>query len=162
MPTAVGIIKESTVHLKLFVSFFIVIRVVEQGQCIREKSMVLTAVIQVQPFADSNALSSAYPVMLLRVPLAVYAIIIMGITISFAGIPSIKAKSIIPSSPRSLAKGSRNSEKRASRVMPPTVVFAKIHITSPAGAATLAALPSTKRVLSRTDRISIFPMQGLR
>ena len=34
-------------------------RVVVQGQCIREKSMVLTAVIQVQPLFTSKSLSCA-------------------------------------------------------------------------------------------------------
>ena len=59
IPQTVGTRKDITVHLKLPYSFRIVRRVVVQGQCIREKSMVLTAVIQVQPLFTSNSLSCA-------------------------------------------------------------------------------------------------------
>ena len=44
MPMPVGMAMESRVHLALFVSLPMVRQVVEQGQCIREKSMVHTAV----------------------------------------------------------------------------------------------------------------------
>lgn len=57
-PAANGIINEITVHLALPVSFFIVMSVVAQGQCINENSIILTAVIHVQPFEINNALSS--------------------------------------------------------------------------------------------------------
>lgn len=59
IPQTVGTRKDITVHLRLPDSFRIVRRVVVQGQCIREKSMVLTAVIQVQPLFTSNSLSCA-------------------------------------------------------------------------------------------------------
>ena len=49
-----GMSKEAAVHLRLWVSFLMVMRVVEQGQCIREKSMVHTAVSQVQPFSTNS------------------------------------------------------------------------------------------------------------
>lgn len=55
IPIAVGIITASAVHFQLFVSFFMVSNVVEQGQCIRENNMVLTAVIQVQPWLTNNS-----------------------------------------------------------------------------------------------------------
>ena len=45
---------ERAVHLALPVSLWMVMQVVEQGQCIREKSMVQTAVRQVQPWAMSR------------------------------------------------------------------------------------------------------------
>ena len=58
IPVTVGTRKEATVHFTLWVSFFIVRQVVEQGQCIRENSMVLTAVIQVQPWLTRRSLST--------------------------------------------------------------------------------------------------------
>ena len=48
-PSAVGSRADNAVHLKLPVSFFIVRRVVEQGQWHRENSMTHRAVIAVQP-----------------------------------------------------------------------------------------------------------------
>lgn len=59
IPQAVGIKNESAVHLKLPVSFLIVRQVVAHGKCMREKSMVHTAVTQVHPFASSSVRSSA-------------------------------------------------------------------------------------------------------
>ena len=50
-PKKVGNRKENAVHLKLAVSFFIVISVVEQGQCMSEKTVVQTAVLAVQSLA---------------------------------------------------------------------------------------------------------------
>ena len=55
IPQTVGIKKERRVHFRLPVSFLIVRQVVAQGQCIRENKIVLTAVIQVQPFAVKAA-----------------------------------------------------------------------------------------------------------
>lgn len=46
------------------------------------------------------------------VPVAVYAIIIIGTTVSLAGKPSIKAVNMTPSSPMSFAKGSSAPEKQ--------------------------------------------------
>ena len=54
MPMPVGMAMESRVHLALFVSLPMVRQVVEQGQCIREKSMVHTAVSQVQPWSTRS------------------------------------------------------------------------------------------------------------
>ena len=45
---------------------------------------------------------------------------------------------------------------------PPAVIFAISQMTSPAGAATAAALPRTKSVRSNTDRTSTFPICGFR
>ena len=49
MPSKVGRAAARKVHFRLPVSFFMVSRVVEQGQCMREKVMVQMAVTQVQP-----------------------------------------------------------------------------------------------------------------
>lgn len=46
-PQNAGRKAETKVHHLLFVSLYSVIRVVEQGQCIREKSRTQTAVFQV-------------------------------------------------------------------------------------------------------------------
>ena len=59
IPQTVGTRKDIIVHLRLPDSLRMVRRVVVQGQCIREKSMVLTAVIQVQPLFTSKSLSCA-------------------------------------------------------------------------------------------------------
>ena len=53
IPQTVGTRKDMAVHFRLPDSLRMVRRVVVQGQCIREKSMVLTAVIQVQPLFTS-------------------------------------------------------------------------------------------------------------
>ena len=55
MPITVGSAAASPVHFQLPVSFLIVSRVVEQGQCISENSIMLMAVIQVQPWSTKRA-----------------------------------------------------------------------------------------------------------
>lgn len=47
-PQRVGIRKDSKVHFQLPLSFLIVNKVVEQGQCIRENNIIDPAVIHVQ------------------------------------------------------------------------------------------------------------------
>ena len=51
MPHNVGIINDSSVHLKLFVSLNTVIQVVAHGKCINVKIIIHIAVVAVQPFA---------------------------------------------------------------------------------------------------------------
>ena len=58
-PHRVGIKKEAKTHFQPPVSRWMVRRVVEQGQCISEKSMVQTAVTQVQPLATRSSFSCA-------------------------------------------------------------------------------------------------------
>ena len=58
-PKTVGIMKESNVHLTLEHSFFIVRQVVEQGQCIKQKSDVQRAVSQVHPLLKNSVFNSA-------------------------------------------------------------------------------------------------------
>ena len=87
---------------------------------------------------------------------------IMGMTISLAGNARINARSITPSSPNSLANGSRDEEKSERRVFSPTLILARHHIITPAGMADITALPRTKAVLSTTDRTIIFPTSGER
>ena len=137
-------------------------RVVEQGQCIKEKSMTLIAVTHVQPLSTSSCLSSSRLFISIKFPFAIYAIMIIGTTISFAGKPKIKAIRITPSKPIHFANGSKNPAQCARSVCPDTVIFAMIQITSPAGAATVTALPKTNIVLSKIDRRSTFPICGFR
>ena len=65
----------------------------------------------------------------------------------------MKAIKITPSSPIILAKGSKKSARCLRILIPPMSVFAKTHITRPAGAATAMALLRTNRVLSKIERI---------
>ena len=57
-PITVGIMADKAAHFILPVSFFTVIIVVEQGQCIRVKTSAQTAVTPVHPF-DINRDESA-------------------------------------------------------------------------------------------------------
>ena len=111
IPARVGIRAARAVHFRLPVSFFTVSRVVEQGQCIRKKISTLTAVAHVHPFATNRARISAREESSKMLPSAVYAIIIRGMTISFAGNPSINAINITPSNPIILANGSKKFEQ---------------------------------------------------
>lgn len=58
-PQIVGMENAAAVHFKLPVSLRMVSRVVEQGQCIREKTAVQRAVVQVQPFALRTSFRAA-------------------------------------------------------------------------------------------------------
>lgn len=49
IPQIVGIANAKRVHFQLPVSFFILIKVVEQGKCINENSIIFIAVRIVQP-----------------------------------------------------------------------------------------------------------------
>ena len=161
IPRIVGIAAAANMHPMLPVSFFMVSRVVEQGQWNREKITVLRAVITVQPLFSRSCLSAGR---LRAVMLSVerYAIMAMGMTISFAGKPRIKARSRTPSKPMSRAKGSRNSEQMVSREDPSMERFAMHQISSPAGAATETARPKTNRVRSSRERRITFPTCGMR
>ena len=59
IPQRVGSTAASAVHLRLPVSFLMVISVVAQGQCISEKSMVQRAVTEVQPLARNSSRMAA-------------------------------------------------------------------------------------------------------
>ena len=67
-----------------------------------------------------------------------------------------------PSIPKSLPNGSRKSAHLESSVTSPTDMFARSHSISPAGAATVTALPRTNTVLSRSERTSTLPICGRR
>ena len=75
----------------------------------------------------------------------------MGMTISLAGKPKIKAIRIMPSSPMIRAKGSRNSAQKWRRLSPLTGIFAISQMTTPAGAATAAAQHKQGSVKNRAD-----------
>lgn len=89
-----------------------------------------------------------------------YPIIIIGITISFAGSPKINASRITPSSPKRVANGSKKAEICASRLKSPILTFANSQIIIPAGTATVTARPSTNAVRSKSERTSIFKICG--
>lgn len=57
----------------------------------------------------------------------------------------MKAVSMYPSSPISLAKGSKKFATKVRSVEPLKVIFAKSHITIPVGAATAIALPQDEQ-----------------
>ncbi len=57
-PRAVGRAKDSSVQRRLFVSWYMVIRVVEQGQWNRENARVQAAVTQVQPCPASSSFNA--------------------------------------------------------------------------------------------------------
>lgn len=160
-PVMVGTNQDTTVHFILWVSFRMVRQVVEQGQCIKEKRRVLTAVTQVQPLFTRSSFNTDRSSISKSFPSAIYAMIIIGTTISLAGNPRINARRMTPSSPMALANGSRKPEQRESMVASPMVRFAISQITIPAGAATTTARPSTNRVRSNMERTMTLPICGL-
>ena len=96
----------SAVHFQLPVSFFIVKQVVEHGQWKSENIIVHIAVFIVHPLLISTIFNSAKSFISIILPVDMYAIKIIGTTISLAGNPKINAISITPSSPSMHAKGS--------------------------------------------------------
>ena len=162
MPNIVGNIADMTVGRMPMVSFFMVRSVVAQGQWKRAKVSIHTAVFRVQPFCTSNRRTWSMAPVSDRVDADIYVISIMGMTISLAGVPSIKAISITPSSPNMDAKGWRKREHTFSMHSPLYDIFDISHMTRPAGTATATALPNTKSVLSATERMMMSPIFGLR
>ncbi len=69
-PHIAGTANETNVHLRLFVSFFIVSSVVEHGQCMSMNSSVQTAVVIVHPFAIKSERSSERLESSISVPVA--------------------------------------------------------------------------------------------
>jgi len=110
IPITVGTIKEIAVHFMLCVSFLIVRNVVEHGQCINENNIVLIAVIQVHPLLTNNSFNSVKLSNSIILPDSMYAMIMIGTTISLAGNPKINANNMTPSIPSSLPNGSKNPE----------------------------------------------------
>lgn len=103
--------RDRAVHLRLPVSFFIVISVVEQGQWKSMKTTVQIAVKGVQPLARKTSLAAVSDAISVKCSAPEYTIIAMGKTISLAGSPNINAVSSTPSNPIKVAKGSKNSVK---------------------------------------------------
>ena len=160
IPHIVGNTIETKVHFLLLVSFNIVRQVVEQGQCINEKIIVQIAVFIDHPFKSNIFLISIKLFICSNSPDNVYAIIAIGITISFAGNPRIKAVSNTPSNPINLAKGSRKLVICVKIELSHKFILARSHITIPVGSATTTALPSTNSVLSNIDLIIVLPIFG--
>ena len=94
------------------------------------------------------------------IPPEEYAIIKIGRTISFAGRPRRNAVRIKPSRPMAFPKGLRAFARWRRRLIPWKDVFARIHVTIPAGIATETALTRTKTVRSRNERIRILTIWG--
>ena len=161
-PIAVGSIIAVRVYFTLRVSFHIVDIVVEQGQCISENSMKHIAVTHVQPLSASSSLRLSRLLYPSITPVEVYAIMIIGKTISFAGSPSINAIRITPSKPKSLPAGSRKPVQILSSDVPSMLTIASSNITSPAGAANAAERPKTNRVMSKIERTITLQNCGIR
>ena len=68
IPIPAGTAKEMAVHFRLFVSFPMVIQVVEQGQCISENKMVHTAVNHVHPLSTKSACNCVRSLISMRLP----------------------------------------------------------------------------------------------
>lgn len=79
----------------------------------------------------------------------------IGKTISLAGIPKIKANKITPSSPIRLAMGSRKVAVWVRILIPDISIFAINQMIKPAGIATIMARFRTVRVLSKIERTII-------
>ena len=125
MPKTVGIRAEANIHFAPH-SFLMVSKVVAQGQWNRQNSIVHMAVLAVHPLARKRARRLS---VLIISPITVddvYAIIMIGITISFAGRASTNARRMTPSSPKSLAKGSKNEDIQSRAETPLTVRFARV------------------------------------
>lgn len=160
IPTAEGIIIASIIHFQLPVSFFIVKHVVPHGKWNREKIIVHIAVVSVQPLSTNNIFNIAKSSISTNIPVSIYVIIIIGITISFAGNPKINAIRITPSNPINFANGSKKSEQYLIRDISLNVILLINHIISPAGIAITIALPNTKKVLSKIDLTITFTICG--
>ncbi len=160
IPQIVGKAMATAVHFKLLVSLYIVKHVVEHGQCIRENIIVHIAVFIVHPFNIRISRILISEVVSTSSPVIVYAISAIGRTISFAGKPNMNAISITPSSPITLASGSKKLVQYSIIVLSPTLTFANSHISSPVGKATITALPKTNSVLSKIDLTIMLPMLG--
>ena len=136
-------------------------QVVEQGKWNIVNKIIFIAVIIVQPLFIRRFLKVSSSDISVSVPPAVYAIIMIGTTISFAGIPSIKANMITPSSPKILPNGSRNSVQILRILVSPIFILASSHIISPAGIATTIALPRMSNVLSKKERTRVLAICGV-
>lgn len=162
IPTAVGITNDNAVHFQLPVSFLIVHNVVAQGKWMSENSIVQTAVIHVHPLLTNKSFKAVKLSISIIYDDDIYAIIMIGTTISFAGKPKINANRITPSRPNCRANGSRKSEMITNNVWSCIVIFANNQINAPAGIATLIARPSTNNVRSNIERTITFANCGLR
>lgn len=161
-PITVGIKIATITHLHFPVSFLMVKQVVEQGQCIKIKITTQTAVKRVQPLATNKSFKTVKSVISVIVPSDIYPMTIIGMTISLAGNPKIKAINITPSKPNKDAKGFKKSAHIFKILTFPIWIFAIHQIIRPAGAATKMALPKTNKVLSKMERTITFPIWGLR
>ena len=136
--------------------------VVAHGQWSNENSITDTAVAVVQPLATSKVRSSESVSNSKILPEDIYAIMIIGNTISLAGKPKINANSTTPSKPKRRANGSKKSAQICKSVLSPICKLANAQMISPAGAATDTARPKTNSVRSSTERTITFSICGRR
>lgn len=158
-PTTVGSSIAIIVHFILFVSFLIVRHVVPHGKWHNENIIVHSALQYVQPFSMRSIFNDEMS-RFVSFDSDIYAIIAIGITISFAGNPSIKASNITPSNPNNFANGSRVEDNCFKRDISFMYMFESNHMIIPMGAATIIALPKTFNVLSKIDLTITFPICG--
>ena len=85
-----------------------------------------------------------------------------GMTSSFAGKPRMNASRITPSIPNTRAAGSKNAVMCDRIAVFPICTLASSQMSTPAGAATAAALARTNSVRSRTLRTITRPICGMR
>ena len=162
MPIKVGIIIANSVHFILPVSFFIVKQVVEHGKWHNENISTHIAVVIVQPLLTKIDLKLSKLSYSTKLPVAIYVISIIGITISLAGNPKIKEIKITPSIPINFPKGSKNNEIWFNNDKLLIWMFANNHIKAPAGIATITARPKTNNVRSKIERIITLIIWGFR
>ena len=119
------------VHFRLPDSLRMVRRVVQWGQCIREKSMVLTAVIQVQPLFTSKSLSCARLSNSRRLPLGHVGHDDDGNYDLIGRKPQDKCHENHPVQPKKPGKGVQKPGTMGNRVLRPTCTLAIIQIDTP-------------------------------
>lgn len=157
-PKAVGNKKETSNHFMLLVSLKIVISVVAHGKWKTENIIKQIAVLILQLFlANISLIASALSIEINSL-FSEYVIKQIGKTISFAGIPKTKEVNISPSKPISLPSGVRNEIILFKITLSPK--FSSSQIIIPAGKATATALPKTKIVLFKSERVITFVICG--
>ena len=138
--------------------------VVAQGLCSSANNIRLTAVSIVQPFpfTSRSKISELLEGPLTIMPAPMYTIIMVGTTISFAGMAMMYARRMTPSKPSNNPNGFNQSAIARAKFESAMEIFARIQMIAPAGAAVCMARHSTKMVRSIMDVYKIRLTLGLR
>ena len=161
-PIAVGRSIPRNAHFALPDSLLMVRTVVLHGQWKSVKTITQSAVFHVQPACISCELTSIVCACA-RLPPEDRIITQTGSSSSFAGKLKRNAKRIAPFIPSHAPTGSSTCESFASAGRPSSAIFPSSHRSKPRRCwPRPAALPSTKRLLSRSERTITFPICGLR